>query len=174
VEDPKRTMFAQRALSLAELFQATFANFPVGKEVRYRAELVSPDGPSTGGGKQSLQAIKLTPIETGSTLVVGHANQVERTAELRTYEYLSRWQQQRFKGAGELALDRESYDQLFQKLKTFFANQQMRVNVVAAPATPSQAEVALPPGMRSNMPAIVIGIIAGLGALMGVVYWIRH
>jgi hypothetical protein len=172
VEDPKRTMFAQRALSLAEVFQGTF-NTPIGTAVKYRAELSAPDGPSTGGGKQALQAIILTPVQTGTTLVVGHANQVERTAELRTYEFLERWQQQRFKGQGELALDRASYEAMFQKLKTFFGAQQMRVNVVAAPAS-TQSEVALPAGARSNVAAIAVSIVVVIGILVGLVFWLRH
>jgi hypothetical protein len=172
-DDPKRTMFAQRALSLAELFQATFANRPVGKAVKYRAELVAPDGPSTGGGTQALQAIKLTPINTGTTLVIGHANQVDRTAELRTYEYLLRQQQQRFKGAGELALEREAYEELFSGLKAFFGTQQMRINVVAAPAG-AAADVSLPPGARTNIWMVVAGIAGGLAILVALLYWLRH
>jgi hypothetical protein len=172
-DDPKRTMFAQRALSLAELFQGTFANTPIGKTIKYRAELASPDGPSTGGGTQALQAIKLTPIDTGTTLVIGHANQVERTAELRTYEYLVRWQQQRFKGAGELVLERDAYEDLFQRLKAFFGMQQMRINVVAAPAGPAP-EVALPAGAKMNVWIVVAGIAVGLAALVGLLYWLRH
>ena len=172
-DDPKRTMFAQRALSLAELFQGTFANAPIGKAIKYRAELASPDGPSTGGGTQALQAIKLTPIDTGTTLVIGHANQVERTAELRTYEYLVRWQQQRFKGAGELVLERDAYEDLFQRLKAFFGMQQMRINVVAAPAGPS-AEAALPAGSKMNVWMVVAGVVVGLAVLVGLLYWLRH
>jgi hypothetical protein len=172
-DDPKRTMFAQRALTLAELFQGTFANVPIGKEVKYRAELVAPDGPSTGGGTQSLQAIKLTPIQTGTTIVIGHANQVERTAELRTYEYLVRWQQQRFKGVGELVLEREAYEDLFQRLKTFFGTQQMRINVVAAPAGASP-EAAFPAGSRMNVWMVVAGVAVGLAVLVGLLYWLRH
>jgi hypothetical protein len=172
-DDPKRTMFAQRALSLAELFQATFANKPIGKAVKYRAELVAPDGPSTGSGAQALQAIKLTPINTGTTLVVGHANQVERSAELRTYEYLVRWQQQRFKGAGELVLEREAFEELFQGLKAFFGSQQMRVNVVAAPAG-AAPEMSLPAGARTPIWLVAAGIAVGVLVLFALIYWLRH
>jgi hypothetical protein len=168
-------MFAQRAVSLAEMFQTAIGSSPIGKENKYRAELAAPDGPSTGGGKQSLQAVKLTPIETGTTLVVGHANQVEGTAELRTYEYMVRWQQQRFKGAGELALDRASYDELLARLKNFFTANGMRVTILASPS-PTQDVAAPPsiPSLRSNVPVIVAGVVVGLLILASIIVFLKH
>jgi len=170
VNNPKHTMFAQKALGLAELFAATFGDKPVGNAVKYRAEMVAPDGPSTGGGKQALQAIKLTPIQGGTTLVAGHANQVEASGELRTYEYLVRWHQQRFKG-GELPLEREAYEEFFGRLKTFFAQQQLRVSVTATP-TPSGVipAPAGAPGGR-NLP-LILGAAVGLVLLGGVLVWV--
>jgi hypothetical protein len=141
--------------------------------VKYRAELVAPEGPSTGGGTQALQAIKLTPIQTGTTIVIGHANQVERTAELRTYEYLLRWQQQRFKGAGELVLERDAYEDLFQRLMAFFGGQQMRINVVAAPAAASP-EATLPAASRMNLWMVVAGVGVGLAILVALLFWLRQ
>jgi len=162
----KHTMFAQQALSLAELFQAVLGGKPVGTGVKYRAELAAPDGPSTGGGKQSLQAIKLTPIDTGTTLVVGHANQVEGTAEVRTYEYLVRMQQQRFKGSGEFPLDRAAYDAFLAQLQTFLTNNRMRVAVLAAP--PGPAPTAAPAeAPRSGQAALYIGLAVVAAALAG-------
>jgi hypothetical protein len=172
VSDNRHTVFAQQALGLAELFQGAFSGKPVGTAVTYRAELSSPEGPSTGGGTQALQPIKLTPIQTGTTLVVGHANQVEKTAELRTYEYLVRWQQQRFKGVGELALERAAYDELFARLKTFFAGQGLRVTIVAAP--PNAEVAAAPPSTSSNTMIIAVGVLLGIAVLVGLVFWLRH
>lgn len=172
-DDAKRTMFAQRALGLAEMFQSTFGGTPIGKEVKYRAEMSAPDGPSTGGGKQSLQALKLVPVETGSTLVIGHANQVEGSAELRTYEYMVRWQQQRFKGQGELLLDRALYDELLQKLKTFLSANGMRVTVQASPKPSGEVRPASA-GAASNLPMILIGVAVGAVILLGLILFLRH
>ncbi len=163
--EAKHTMFAQKAIGLAEMFQSLFGVKPVGATVKYRAELASPDGPSTGGGKQALQAVKLTPIEAGTTLVVGHANQVDGTAELRTYEYLTRMQQQRFKGA-ELPLDRPSYDEFLTQLKNFFANNRMRVNVVASPPAPAvEVPAALAPKASANTTLLYVAIGVGVAVL---------
>jgi hypothetical protein len=165
-------MFAQQAMSLAEIFQISFG-LPVGKAVKFKPELAAPDGPSTGGGKQAVQAIKLTPVESGSaTLVIGHANQIERTVELRTYEYLVRVQAQRFKGV-ELALEREPYDEFLKKLHTFFDNQSMRVSMVAAPPA-TGAEAAATPG-KSAKAAVIAAIAVGGAVVLGAVaFWMRR
>jgi hypothetical protein len=75
----------------------------------YVVELTAPEGPSTGGGIQAMQHIRIVPRQPGHpTLVVGHANHAEGTAELRTYEHLDAVYRQRFKRA--LAIDRKQYE----------------------------------------------------------------
>ena len=69
----KYTQVAAQALSLAELFEARFAQGVAGP-VPFRIELAAPDGPSTAGGKQALQHIKLVPLGGGPTIVIGSAS----------------------------------------------------------------------------------------------------
>jgi hypothetical protein len=150
--DPTRTLFAQQALTLADSFQMCFTE-PLGP---YRAELAAPDGPSTGAGKQALQPIKLVPIEGGATLVVGHANPVQKMVDLRPYETLVRQHMVRFKKMN-LELDRAHYDQFTQKLTTFFGNLGMQVTVSAPePEIASDA----PAGNRNWV------LYGGIGALL--------
>ena len=73
---PKHTQFAMKALDMAEMFRIRVGTVPVQGSVPFRVELGTPDGPSTGGGRQALQAIKLIPEGAGGTLVAGHANKV--------------------------------------------------------------------------------------------------
>src|SRR5438105_4208852 len=77
---PLQTQFAMRALGLAERFaQVCGAHGLDGDGVTYRLELAAPEGPSTGGGKQAVQHVKLVP-NRGTTIVIGQANQVEGRA----------------------------------------------------------------------------------------------
>src|SRR5688500_15121988 len=111
-------MFAMKALDLAEMFRLMVASKPVAGPTPFRVELGTPDGPSTGGGKQALQAIKLVPEGAGPTVVAGHANKAGGKAELRTYNCLAQQHAQRFKGA-EFPIPRESYEELFKRLEKF-------------------------------------------------------
>src|SRR5208283_1353263 len=55
----------------------------------YAPELMSPQGPSTAGGVQAMQHLRLVPGQAGKpTIVVGYANHAEGKAELRTYDYV--------------------------------------------------------------------------------------
>ncbi len=79
----KYTQVAQKAVSLAELFAARFERKLEGP-VCFRVELSAPEGPSTAGGKQALQHIKLLPEGGGLAVVIGSANTTRMTAEIRT------------------------------------------------------------------------------------------
>ncbi|MGQ0507571.1 MAG: hypothetical protein ACT4TC_19890, partial [Myxococcaceae bacterium] len=135
----KHTQFAMKALDMAEMFKVYVGAVPVKGNVPYGVELGKPDGPSTGGGKQSLQPIKLIPQGDGTTLVAGHANQVERKAELRTYEFVAKAHAQRFPGA-EFPIKREVYNELLAKLEKFFKDQMLEVTKLQ-PEAPAPAEV---------------------------------
>lgn len=160
----KLTMVAQQAVGFAELFKAVFADGLQGP-VPYRIEMSEPDGPSTGGGKLAMQHIKLVPSDGGPTVVIGSANTVEKTAELRAFNVLSAQHAQRFKGAS-LPIDPQKFAALIQSLRTFFTDRGMQVSVqdsvpVAAPV-PLEA-----PAPQSPLPWIVLG--AALLALAGAV-----
>ena len=94
----KHTKFAGQAVTLAEMFNLGFAKRRVAGPTVYAVELSAPDGPSTSGGKQPLQHLKLVPEGGGATILIGTVNMVDRQAELRTHRQVDELHRQRFKG----------------------------------------------------------------------------
>jgi len=163
VPEYKYTQVAQRAVSLAELFAARFERGLEGP-VRFRVELSAPDGPSTAGGKQALQHIKLIPDGGGLAVVIGSANTTRMTAEIRTFEHVAELYAQRFHGA-KIPVDVTRYYELGQGLATFFRAMRMSVTfaelggaALAAPAPPRAG------GGRGWM--VVVGVALGLSVLL--------
>jgi hypothetical protein len=160
----KLTMVAQQAVGFAELFKAIFADGLQGP-VPYRVELSEPDGPSTAGGKLALQHIKLIPADSGPTLIIGAANTVEKTAELRTFAFVAHQHGQRFKGA-TLPIDPQKFAALVESLRAFFSDRGMAVTIQEhVPTAPPVAEA---PPPSSPLPWIILGaaILALIGAVV--------
>lgn len=161
-----RTQFAMQALGLAELFRFQFEDERLtGGGVAYTVELSAPDGPSTGGGTQALQHVKLVSQNGGPTIVAGSCNQVEKRGELRTFEYMTAQHARRFKGAS-LLLDRGSYNDLIKKLQAFFVERGLRVVMFDHAALPRAAEPPVPvrrAAARSTM--LILGAVALLFAV---------
>ena len=162
----KLTMVAAQAVSFAELFKVVFGDGLQGP-VAYRVELSEPDGPSTAGGKLALQHVKLIPANGGATIVIGSANTVEKTAELRSFAYLAAQHAQRFKGT-PLPIDPARFNDLVTALKTFFTERGMVVTVLEA--LPVEAPVPEVQPTASPLPWIVLGL-AGLSVIGAVVYY---
>ena len=156
--EEKHTQFAQRAIGFAELF-----NMLVGAETLgggWSVELSAPDGPSTAGGKQSVQHIKLVPVGGGHTTVAGSASTVDRRAELRSWDHLDALHRARFRGA-RLTIERARYDELLKKIEHFFAMQGIQV-VRTGPPPP----VVDPRGVST--PIILLAVLIGLLVAGGV------
>jgi len=103
-----QTYHALQASELAAAVNEALKKFRL-RPGEYAAELTEPEGPSTAGGVQAMQHMRLVPRLAGHpTLLVGHANQADKNAELRTYDHLDAVHRQRFKRP--LALDRAQYD----------------------------------------------------------------
>lgn len=84
-----RTRVANQAASLAETVSDGFEDFHMGAG-DYVVELSVPDGPSTGGGAQARQNIRLVPRRKGYSMVTaGTVDPVTSTAEIRTFEYVA-------------------------------------------------------------------------------------
>jgi hypothetical protein len=147
--EQQHTAFAGQAVGLADLFRYGFSKKRLEGPVNYTPELSSPDGDSTGGGKQALQHVKLVP-DSGATLVIGTANIVDKSCELRTFRHMDDVHRQRFKGQPFKA-DPTKYDQLIEELRTFFAGQHFTVSMheAAAPTRP------LPPVASASRPIAV-------------------
>jgi hypothetical protein len=157
VSNQKYTMMAMKALSLAELFEGRFADGLDGP-VRFRVELSAPDGPSTAGGKQALQHIKLIPEGGGPAVLIGSANTTGMVAEIRTYEHIAALYAQRFRGA-KIPVDVTRYYELGQGLATFFRAQQMQVSFAELDGGVS-AEPVRAGGGRAWM--VLVGVAVGL------------
>jgi hypothetical protein len=175
MSDPKRTAFAMQALSLAETFNVMLQAERVKGPVTYRVELSAPDGMSTAGGKQATQHVKLIPEGGGTTIVAGSANQAEKWAELRTFEHLKLLHAQRFRGA-EIPLNRVQYNELLEKVKSFFAQHGKCAVRIAEMPRDDAAVVdtrAAKSGASGTM-IIVIILIAALAAAAGVTWFLTH
>ncbi len=150
----KYTQVAAQAVSLAELFEAQFEKGIEGR-CHYRVELSAPDGPSTAGGKQALQHIKLIPEDGGPSIVVGSCHTVKQTAEIRMYGSLEKLHEQRFRGL-PFPIDARTYRKLAQELAGFFTQYRIKV---------AFAEEALPPvpaPVESNPARVWTWVILGL------------
>jgi hypothetical protein len=136
----------------------------------YAAELTEPEGPSTGGGVQARQNLRLVPRAAGfPTLVAGHANQAEGTAELRTYEYLDRLHKKQFDRPVEL--DRMQYSELVVLAKGLFEALRLRTAIVEAPSDLVEATATRPPP-PSRTGARALAIIAALAVVAAVAVWL--
>ena len=149
---------------------------PLTGPVSYRVEMVVPDGMSTGGGARSVQHLRLVPIESGHTIVIGSCDQIEMSAVLRSWELLAEQYAQRFKGA-KLPVDAVEYGKLLERMDAFFRERTMRVDRLdidrAAPVPvarkPAVAATPAPPAAAvPSVPWIValLTLGAGLGSVL--------
>jgi hypothetical protein len=165
--EEKRTQFAMAALGFADLFKVEIGSSKLPGPVPYLVDLAAPEGPSTGGGKQGVLHIKLTPEVGGPVTVAGWANPFERTAELRTFDHLAAAHAMRFHGQ-QIPLDRGQYDALFTRMHGFLANQGLQVGVLAGPPKPTgpmQAQAAA--SSSSSSLGIIIAILVILAVIIG-------
>jgi hypothetical protein len=123
-------------MDFATGFNIEFASGLKGP-VPYRIELTSPVGPSTEGGKQAMQHIRLVPQDGSSSMVIGSWNQVGKSVDIRTIHHLRDLHMQRFKGA-PFPLDPAAYQDLVLRLRVFFMSRDHTV-VMLDVATPSMA-----------------------------------
>jgi len=162
-----QTQFSVRATDLAESFRSTLGRYRVGPH-GFVPDMTSPEGPSTGGGVQAVQHLRLMPPQPNMpTLVVGSLNPRDGTAELRTLEYVDAISRERFKQGAPL--DPGQYSQFLQSAQAFLAACGMKV-VYAGPPADLLARLLAP--TPSMMPAksgggMVVGIL-GAVLLVGV------
>jgi hypothetical protein len=133
-----RTEFSIKASSLADSYRSTVGRLKIGPH-GYSPDMTAPEGQSTGGGVQALQHLRLVPPEGGAgiagptmpTLLVGHANQKEGLAELRTFEHVDALCRERFKQGAPV--DPAAYEQFLQSAQGFLAACGLRVAVAPTP-----------------------------------------
>jgi hypothetical protein len=168
-----QTQFSARATDLAESYRATMGRLRLGPH-GFTPDMTSPEGPSTGGGVQAMQHLRLLPPQpTMPTLVVGHLNKRDGTAELRTLEYVDAICRERFKQGAPI--DPAQYAQFLQSAQGFLAACGLRVTFAGPPAdlvsramapTPSMA----PPKSGGWVVAVLVTLLL-LGILGTALAW---
>ena len=169
-----QTQFSVRATDLAESFGSTIGRLRVGPH-GFAPDMTSPEGPSTGGGVQAVQHLRLVPPQPNMpTLLVGSLNQREGTAELRTLEYVDAISRERFKQGAPL--DPAQYAQFLQSAQGFLAACGMRVVYAGPPAdllarvmAPSASMV--PPKSGAGVVVGILGAIVLVGVLGAALAW---
>jgi hypothetical protein len=170
-----QTQFSVRATDLAETFRSAIGRINVGPH-GYVPDMTKPEGPSTGGGVQAMQHLRLVPPKPSMpTLVVGHVNQRDGSAELRTLHYVDSMCRERFKQGAPL--DPEEYAKFVQAAQAFLGACGLRVSLASPPAelfarlegeTPSTA----PPRSAATALAGIVSVVVLLGVLAGAAYWL--
>ena len=132
----------------------------------YGAELTKPEGPSTAGGVQAMQHVRLVPRQAGfPTLLAGHANFSDERAELRTFDHLDAVHRQRFRKP--LALDRGQYEDFLRLAKQILEVLHLKTAVTGTPLDLGDEEAAPPGGGKSWVVALVVVVaLAGLLAAL--------
>jgi hypothetical protein len=168
-EGELRTRFAMQAADFSAAFRSVVGHLrlPPGG---YVAELMAPEGPSTRGGRQALQRIRLVPASHRfPTLVVGSANVKSGRGHLRSFAYVDAIHQEHF--GRPVDLDRGAYEEFIELVQNYFKVAQLDVEI----EEPPEATITNLRRRRSASP-IAVGFVAvaGLSAVLAMVYYIVH
>jgi hypothetical protein len=176
------TTFAGQAVSLSEIFNLGFASRRVDGPTRYGVELSAPDGPSTAGGKQALQHLKLVPDGGGPTLLIGTVNLVDHQVELRTFQHVDELHRQRFKGSPFTA-EPESYQKLVDAISIFLSERKYVVTVTdrvpTVPISVSAGNTPVPVTGVANLPAssplrFILTVTVTAAIVVVIALFVRH
>lgn len=149
-----RTQVANQAASLAETVTDGFDGFHMGAG-DYVVDLKGPDGPSTGGGAQARQSIRLVPRRRGYAVVVaGTVDPVTSTAEVRTFEHVAMLHELRFRRPLEINAD--EYAEFLKKLDVVLNLARVRAKRVPASAELLAQRRAIG---RMSLPAVLLFIV---------------
>lgn len=178
-----RTLFAQRAADIAAAFEVEVSRTELQGPVAHRVELLTPEGPSTGGGARAVCHLRLVPLGgaiasdaatqldlragPAQAIVIGSWDQIQRLATLRTWERLAEQYAQRFKA--RLPVDVAAYAMLLLQLEAFFLERNARVEREDVSVTPRPAEPARVP-VASGGRALLALFTGFVGLLLGVVF----
>jgi hypothetical protein len=137
-------------------------------------DLTAPEGPSTGGGVQAMQHVRLVPPQpTLPTLVVGHANQRDGDAELRTWEHVDAICRDRFKQGAPI--DASQYELFLQSAQGFLSACGLRVRFSATPPELAMRLLGVDsPEVSRHDPRLTLGVSAAVGVfavVAAIVVW---
>jgi hypothetical protein len=163
-DDPNRTVHAQQAFELTEVFHYKFGHLFFGQARPRKLKILEPEL-STAGGKRARQSLVLIPDDGDSgNLVIGWLDAPARTAELRSFNVVRQQFQARFNS--EIDIKREEYDALIDDLRGFLKIQKIDHKIVEAAVGPAPkkpaAERAAPRADTNVMLAMLsIGMLFG-------------
>ena len=165
--EDKRTEFAMAAVDLAGVFNTAFADAGVAG---YSLQLTAPEGQSTGGGIQALQHVTLVSETGGPSIVVANCNNVEKKADLRTYDHAAGLFQQHFAGSA-FPVESGQYQALSDRIGEFFRNQSFQVGTARPPAAPAPQANAAAPARGGSSGLVIALVILALVIAAGLVYY---
>jgi translation initiation factor IF-2 len=152
-----RTRVANHAASLAEAVSEGFEDFHMGAG-DYVVELSVPEGPSTGGGAQARQNIRLAPRRKGYPLViVGTVDPVTSTADIRTFEHVALLHELRFRQP--LEISGEEYASFLSKADVVLNLARVRARRVGPPPELVAQQRA---SRRLSIPMLVVFLLVTL------------
>lgn len=111
-----RTRVTRQFVSLAERINDAFAGMPLG-EGGYSVELTAPTEMSTNDGKLAMELLRLRPRREGYAVVLAGTLSARRV-DLREYEYVAAWHEDRFKRP--LPFSRQTWEEFLQRAETLF------------------------------------------------------
>ncbi|MEM1028935.1 MAG: hypothetical protein AAGN82_01225 [Myxococcota bacterium] len=156
------TAVANEAFTLVRAFEVAFAQpFP-----GWRAELREPMGPSTGGGKQALQAISIVD-QMGHRLAVGSIDSAKRTATLRSYALVAARHEARFDGDPFLVREPD-YQRFLDGVSNLMSSMSFSVRVETMAPTPNVASMA-PPASNATLLWLAV-LITALALAVGIYF----
>jgi len=149
-----RTRVANQAASLAETVTDGFDGFHMGAG-DYVVELSVPEGPSTGGGAQARQHLRLVPRRKGYAVVVaGTVDPVVSTAELRTFEHVAILHELRF--GKPLEISGEEYADFLAKCDVVMNLARVKARHVPPPP---ELEARQRARRRLSLPVLVVFVV---------------
>ena len=166
-----QTQYSVKANDLAESFRSTVGRLRIGPH-EYTPDLTAPEGPSTGGGAQALQHVRLLPPQPNMpTIVVGHVNQRDGAAELRTFDHVEAIFRERFKQSAPF--EAGHYAQLLESVQGFLSACGLRVALAGPPTQLGRrlVESLRPPKGGNAMVAWVAGCVVLVGMLAAAGIW---
>ena len=143
-KDVARTVHAQQAMEITDLFSYKFGALRFGHKTARRLKLQEPDGPSTAGGVQARQSLVLqTDGDAPQVLVFGWVDTAQRAAEVKSLVALQSLHRQRFQS--DLDLEPDEHQRLVNELRGFLRIQKIDLMEVAATPMPAARPRATPP-----------------------------
>jgi hypothetical protein len=158
------TVMAREGVNAAQLVNTALKKRNIGKLAPRRVEVVSPNGPSTSGGKKARQSITLAPISGhGAAIVLGFLDVAQKTAELRDYAFVA--QQHRARFGAPFDASAEDYQALTKELSNLLGTLGFNISAIQEEdeeALPAPSESELPGTSKRTLVLVAAGVAVAL------------